>query len=94
MDATSKRIARHLTALQKDLTEIEDDLDDSIRGTPVWREKEDLLKSVPGIGNATARTLLADLPELGTLDRKRIAALAGLAPFNRDSGSLRGRRTI
>jgi len=89
-----KRIARHLSALQKDLTEIEDDLDESIRGTPVWREKEDLLKSVPGIGNATARTLLADLPELGTLDRKRIAALVGLAPFNRDSGSLRGRRTI
>jgi len=88
------RIERHLTALQKELTEIEDDLDDAIRRTPVWREKEELLTSVPGVGDATARTLLAELPELGTLDRKAIAALAGLAPFNRDSGTLRGRRTI
>ena len=80
--------------LQKELTEIEDDLDDAIRRTPVWREKEELLTSVPGVGDATARTLLAELPELGTLDRKAIAALAGLAPFNRDSGTLRGRRTI
>lgn len=89
-----KRIARHVTALQKELAEIEKDLDDSIRGTPIWRERDDLLRSVPGIGNATARTLLADLPELGSLDRKQIAALAGLAPFNRDSGKLRGRRMI
>jgi transposase len=89
-----KRIVRHICALQKELAEIEKDLDDSIRGTPIWREKDDLLRSVPGIGNATARTLLADLPELGSLDRKQIAALAGLAPFNRDSGKLRGRRMI
>lgn len=89
-----KRIARHVAALQKELAEIEKDLDDSIRGTPIWRERDDLLRSVPGIGNATARTLLADLPELGSLDRKQIAALAGLAPFNRDSGKLRGRRMI
>lgn len=89
-----KRVERHLVALQKELTEIEDDLDDAIRRTPVWREKEELLTSVPGVGDATARTLLAELPELGTLDRKAIAALAGLAPFNRDSGTLRGRRTI
>jgi transposase len=89
-----KRVEKHLTALQRELTEIENDLDDQIRRTPVWREKEELLTSVPGVGDATARTLLAELPELGSLDRKAIAALAGLAPFNRDSGTLRGRRTI
>jgi transposase len=89
-----KRIDRHLAALQKELTEIETDLDETIRGTPLWRENEDLLKSVPGIGNATARTLLADLPELGTLGRKQIAALVGVAPFNRDSGTWRGKRTV
>lgn len=89
-----QRIERHLVALQKELTGIEADLDESIRGTPAWRESEDLLKSVPGIGNATARTLLADLPELGTLGRKQIAALVGVAPFNRDSGLWRGKRMI
>jgi transposase len=89
-----KRIERHLDALQKELTEIENDLDESIRGTPIWRESENLLKSVPGVGNATARTLLADLPELGTLGRKQIAALVGVAPFNRDSGTWRGQRTV
>jgi transposase len=88
------RIDRHLAALQKELTEIENDLDQSIRGTPVWRENENLLTSVPGIGDATARTLLADLPELGTLGRRQIAALVGVAPFNRDSGTMRGKRTI
>ncbi len=89
-----KGAERLLVVLQKELSELEQDLDDSIRGTPAWRESEDLLKSVPGIGNATARTLLAELPELGTLDRKRIAALVGVAPINRDSGTLRGRRSI
>lgn len=89
-----QRIERHLSTLSKDLTEIERDLDETIRGTPVWREKEELLSSVPGIGSTTARSLIADLPELGTLGRKAIAALVGLAPFNRDSGTLRGRRTI
>lgn len=89
-----KRIARHLATLQKELAEIESDLDGTIRGTPVWREKEQLLTSVPGIGKTIARTLLADLPELGTLGRKQVAALAGLAPLNRDSGTWRGRRMI
>jgi len=89
-----KRIERHLEALQKELTEIENDLDESIRGTPIWRENENLLKSVPGVGDATARTLLADLPELGTLGRRQIAALVGVAPFNRDSGTWRGQRTV
>jgi len=89
-----KRIERHRAILQEELSEIECELDDAIRGTPIWRESEDLLKSAPGVGNILARTLIADLPELGTLDRKKIAALVGVAPFNRDSGMLRGRRTV
>jgi transposase len=89
-----KRIERHLEALRKELTEIENDLDETIRGTPIWLENENLLKSVPGVGDATARTLLADLPELGKLSRRQIAALVGVAPFNRDSGTWRGQRTV
>jgi len=89
-----KRIERHRRALQDELTEIEVDLGDAIRGSPAWRENEDLLKSVPGVGDALTRTLIAELPELGTLDRKKIAALVGVAPFNRDSGTLRGRRMV
>ena len=89
-----KRIERHRRLLQEDLSDIEQELDTTIRGTPIWRESEDLLKSVPGVGNTLARSLIADLPELGSLDRKKIAALVGVAPFNRDSGTLRGRRTI
>ena len=89
-----KSIDRLLRALQRELSDLEADLDDTIRGTPAWRETENLLKSVPGIGDVTARVLIADLPELGTLDRKKIAALVGVAPFNRDSGTLRGKRTI
>ena len=89
-----KSIDRLLKALQRELSDLEADLDETIRGTPAWRETEDLLKSVPGIGDVTARTLIADLPELGTLDRKKIAALVGVAPFNRDSGTLRGKRTV
>ena len=69
-----KSIDRLLKALQRELSDLEEDLDDAIRGTPAWRETEDLLKSVPGIGNVTAHTLIADLPELGTLGRKKIAA--------------------
>ncbi len=91
---TQKSIARLLKALQKELTEIDADIDDSVRGSPVWREKEDLLISVPGIGPTIARTLLADLPELGSLDRRQIAALVGLAPFTRQSGQWRGRSFI
>lgn len=95
---TSKRmiksIDRLLLALQKELSDLETELDDTVRGTPVWREAEDLLRSVPGVGPTVARTLLADLPELGKLDRKRIAALVGVAPLNRDSGTMRGRRAI
>jgi len=89
-----KSILRLLKALQKELSEIDQDIDDSVRGSPLWREKEDLLASVPGIGHTIARTLIAELPELGSLDRRQIAALAGLAPWTRQSGQWRGRSFI
>jgi transposase len=89
-----KSIARLIAALEKELATVDSDIDDLVRGSPVWREKEDLLASVPGIGAITARTLLAELPELGTLDRRRIASLAGLAPFTRQSGQWRGKSMI
>lgn len=87
-------VDRVLAVLQAQLSEIEGDIDGAIRQTPAWREREDLLRTIPGIGPATARTLIAELPELGVLDRRKIASLVGLAPMNRDSGTLRGRRTI
>ena len=89
-----KSIARLLKALQRELDRLDDDIDTSVRGSPVWREKEDLLSSVPGVGKVIARTLLAELPELGTLDRRQIAALVGLAPFTRQSGKWRGKSFI
>lgn len=89
-----KKIKRHITFLERELRELDIDLDDQLRQSPLWREHDDLLQSVPGIGNKTARTLLALLPELGTVSAGEIAKLAGLAPLNRDSGSLRGKRRI
>jgi transposase len=89
-----KSIARLLKALEKELASVDRDIDGSVRGSPLWREKEDLLASVPGVGSIIARTLLAELPELGTLDHKQIAALAGLAPFTRQSGIWKGRTRI
>lgn len=89
-----KSIDRVLATLKAQLEQIDHDIDTSIRGTPAWREAEVLLTSVPCVGPKIARTLIAELPELGRLDRRQSAALAGVAPFNRDSGSLRGRRTI
>ena len=89
-----KGVDRVIALLQAQLSELEGDIDEAIRKTPAWREREDLLRSVPGIGPATARTLIAELPELGALDRRKIASLVGLAPMNRDSGTMRGRRTI
>lgn len=89
-----KSIDRLLKALQRELTSVESDLDDAVRGSPVWREKEDLLSSVPGVKTVISRTLIAELPELGTLDRKQIAALVGLAPFTRRSGKWRGKSMI
>jgi transposase len=89
-----KSIARLIEALQRELSEVEAQIDDDVRGSPAWREKEDLLASVPGVGAVIARTLIAELPELGQLDRRRIAALAGLAPFTRQSGQWKGRSFI
>jgi Transposase IS116/IS110/IS902 family/Transposase len=89
-----KSIARLLKALQRELDSLDDDIDTSVRGSPIWRENEDLLNSVPGVGKVIARTLLAELPELGTLDRRQIAALVGLAPFTRQSGKWRGKSFI
>ena len=80
--------------LEKQLVRIDDDLDRTIRQTPAWRTAEDLLRTVKGIGPVSARTLLAELPELGLCSRQQIAALVGLAPMNRDSGTMRGRRMI
>jgi transposase len=92
--AVRKRIDAHIGWLEQELERADKDLDRSIQHSPIWKENEDLLLSVPGIGPVTSHTLLAELPELGELDRKQISALAGLAPFNRDSGSLKGRRSI
>lgn len=89
-----KSIARLRKALEKELAEIDREIDDHVRGSPAWIEKEDLLRSVPGIGPIIARTLLAELPELGTLDRRQIAALAGLAPWTRQSGQWKGKSFI
>ena len=89
-----KSITRLLKALEKELATVDTDIDDAVRGSPAWRGKEDLLASVPGVGPTIARTLIAELPELGQLGRKEIAALAGLAPFTRQSGQWRGRSFI
>jgi transposase len=91
---TRKSIARLLKALEKELSSLDQDIDGAVRGSPAWREKEDLLSSVPGVGPIIARTLLADLPELGTLDRRQIASLVGLAPWTRQSGRWRGHSFI
>lgn len=83
-------VVRIIAALNDELAKLDSDLGGLIEQSPVWREKQDLLASVPGIGDTIARALLADLPELGQLDRRAIAALAGLAPFTRQSGQWRG----
>jgi transposase len=87
-------IARSVTFLQDELRSLDLEIDKTVRGTPVWRDKENLLASVPGIGKTIARTLMAELPELGTLTPKQIAALAGLAPYTRQSGKWRGHSFI
>jgi transposase len=89
-----KSIVRLRKALEKELAELDGEIDDQMRGTPAWAEKEDLLASVPGVGPVIARTLIAELPELGALGRKQIAALAGLAPYTRQSGQWRGKSFI
>jgi transposase len=94
----SKRVRRdiqaHIRWMEKRLEDLNDDIDDLIRQSPLWREKEKLLQSVTGVGPVLVSTLLGALPELGTLNRKQIAALVGVAPFNRESGRYRGKRTI
>lgn len=89
-----KSLQVHLHLLQEQLQELEQDLDDFIRRTPLYLEKAQLLQTVPGVGPLTSQSLIAWLPELGALNRKQIAALVGVAPFNRDSGQVRGRRAV
>lgn len=89
-----KEIQTHLDWLERHLAEIDAKLNQLIKETPVWREKEELLRSVPGVGPVLCTTLLADLAELGSLNRRQIAALVGVAPFNRDSGLFRGKRCV
>jgi transposase len=96
--ARNSRVQRTLKAtlrtLESQLAELDREINDTVRGSPAWRAADDLLTSVPGVGGVTSHTLIADLPELGQLDRRRIAALVGVAPVNRDSGQMRGRRTL
>jgi len=90
----ARSIARTITMLARELARIDDDLQRLIQASPIWQAKLDLLVSVPGIAQVTAAAVLAGLPELGTLNRREVASLVGVAPINRDSGMLRGRRTI
>ena len=92
--AVRPRIEAHIAWLERELEDLDEGLRRTLRQSPVWREKDDLLRTVPGVGEQLSLTLLAYLPELGTLDRRQIAALVGVAPFNRDSGTLRGKRTV
>lgn len=96
--ARDSRVRKHVTAhirwLEHALTDFDDEMRRRIRESPVWKAQDDLLKSVKGIGPVNAATLIAELPELGRLDRKQIAALVGVAPFARDSGQMRGKRHI
>jgi transposase len=91
---TRKDIRLHIEWMEKRLEKIEKDMDRMIQKSPLWRAKEEILRSMKGVGPVLCRTLLSDLPELGTLNRQKIAVLVGVAPLNRDSGKFRGRRTI
>lgn len=90
----AKQIRQHIVWLEKRLAESNDDLDKMIRHSPLWQHKAELMQSIPGVGRVTATTFLADMPEIGTLSRREISALAGVCPYRRDSGSFRGRRNI
>ncbi|WP_073140117.1 MULTISPECIES: IS110 family RNA-guided transposase [Muricoccus] len=104
MEGNRRRCARNpkvraaidatLAVLRAQLASLDGDIEGTVRASPLWRETENLLTSVPGIGDVTARTLIAELPELGQLDRRKLAALVGVAPVNRDSGQFRGHRAI
>ena len=90
----ARGLDRHIAFLERELAEVDGEISQAIKASPAWREAEALLKWVPGIGDVTARTLLAELPELGSVGRHQLAALVGVAPINRDSGLMRGRRAI
>jgi transposase len=92
--AVRRDIQEHLTWLRRRLEELNRDIDDLIRQSPLWRERDRLFQSVPGIGPVVSRVVIAQLPEVGTLPGKKAVALAGLAPYNRDSGHFRGKRMI
>lgn len=89
-----KSLARTIRSLEKEMPQIDGDIDTLVRGSPAWREKEDLLVTFPGVSNTLARTFLAEVPELGALSRREIASLAGLAPFTRQSGHWKGKSMI
>lgn len=88
------RVNKHIQWLNEELDSLDKDLNQQIKSSPIWREQEDLLRGIPGIGPVFTLTLLSSLPEIGSLNRKQAASLVGIAPFNRDSGKLRGKRTI
>jgi len=92
--AVRERIRAHITWLEQELANLNQDMRRSVQESPVWREKDNLLRSAPGVGPILSATLLSELPELGTLNRRQIAALVGVAPLNRDSGTFRGKRTV
>jgi transposase len=92
--AIRKEIEAHIRSLEKSLGKVEKEMEKRIKNSPLWREKDEVLRSTPGVGAATSISLLCDLPELGALNRKEISALVGVAPFTRDSGLFRGRRMI
>jgi transposase len=89
-----RQLRSHIDFLRKELRALNSELDQQLRAMPLWHEKDELLKNVPGVGRVLSCTLLADLPELGLLSRREIAKLAGLAPLTRDGGMLRGKRTV
>lgn len=94
LPTVKKSIEQHILWLERQLDRVDSDLDDRIRKSPVWRAKHNLLRDVPGVGPNLARTLIAELPELGSLSNKQIAALVGVAPIARDSGLFRGKRMV
>jgi transposase len=89
-----RSLTDHIHWLERQVADVDRDLDRTIEESPVWRAKENLLRSVPGVGPVVSRTLLAEVPELGRLNRKQIAALVGVAPLARDRGTLRGKRLV
>ena len=88
------KVQEHIRWLEESLEGLDQDLGDFMRSSPMWNDKDELLRSTPGVGPVLSMTLLSDLPELGALNRREIAALVGVAPFNRDSGTLRGKRKV